>query len=260
VKYTKIRLELVDKVAILAIVRPEVKNALDFATLHQIGHALDRITSEPGIRAMVLTGTGGSFCAGADIMGMAAEDSTGATKALGELFNPLLERLHELPIPLICAVNGAAAGGGFAYALAGDIVIAARSAYFLLPFAKLGLVPDVGVTWILPRLAGFARASAMMLLGDRIPAERAEQWGMIWQVVDDAALLETALGIARKLADGPTIAFRLTRAALREAQNLTLRETLALEVHNQALASQTEDCGEGLAAMSQKRPPHFQGH
>jgi 2-(1,2-epoxy-1,2-dihydrophenyl)acetyl-CoA isomerase len=173
--------------------------------------------------------------------------------------NPLLEQLFALPIPVITAVNGGAAGAGCSIALAGDIVIAGRSAYFLQAFVNIGLVPDVGSTWLLPRLIGRGRAMAMMMLGERVPAEQALDWGMIYQVVDDAKLMATATELAARLARGPTLAYALIRQGVRECLDRSLSEGLSVERRNQRLAGSTQDFNEGVAAFIAKRPASFQG-
>jgi 2-(1,2-epoxy-1,2-dihydrophenyl)acetyl-CoA isomerase len=174
-------------------------------------------------------------------------------------FNPVLRQLLDLPCPFISVVNGAAAGGGCGYALAADVVIAARSAYFLQPFAAIGLVPDVGATWLLPRLAGRARATGMMMLGERISAETALDWGLIWQVVDDDRLDEVASSVARKFADGPTAAYRLMRRAIWAALDSTFEQSLAAERRDQKAAGTTRDHGEGVKAFLGKRSGIFTG-
>jgi 2-(1,2-epoxy-1,2-dihydrophenyl)acetyl-CoA isomerase len=171
----------------------------------------------------------------------------------------VLERLRRLPIPFVTAVNGAAAGGGCGYALAGDIVIAARSAYFLQPFANIGLVPDVGATWLLPRLAGRARAMAMMLLAERIPAQTALDWGMIYQVTEDAELMPAALAMATRLAAGPSVAYGLMRQGVNAAMEMSLTDTLAMERDNQRIAGKSADHMEGVNAFLEKRKPVFRG-
>lgn len=256
--FRMIRSDITNGVQIITLARPNFRNAFGIHTIREINAALDLVEITPSIRAVILTGSDGSFSAGADLSGMAAEDPQLSNQALEAVFNPLLERLASLPVPLVCAVNGVAAGGGVGYALAGDLVVAARSAYFLLPFAKLGLVPDVGTSWLLPRLTGLPRALGMALLGERVYAEQAEQWGMIWKAVDDNSLMETALDIAEKLASGPTEALSMTRKAFRQSQNLTLSESLALEAHYQRLAGLSPDCAEGTAAFFGKRQPVFQ--
>jgi 2-(1,2-epoxy-1,2-dihydrophenyl)acetyl-CoA isomerase len=172
----------------------------------------------------------------------------------------MIKALRQLSIPVVVAVNGLAAGGGCGLALVGDIVLAARSAYFLQPFANIGLVPDVGATWLLPRLVGRARATGMMMLGERITAERAEQWGMIWQAVDDDLLMETAMDIARGLAAGPTAAYGLMRHAIAQCAELSFDDALHLERTGQRIAGYTDDHQEGLCAFLEKRQPDFEGN
>jgi 2-(1,2-epoxy-1,2-dihydrophenyl)acetyl-CoA isomerase len=251
-----------DGVATLTLNRPEKLNALAPESLDQFIALLDRVRDENRARAVVLTGRGRAFCAGADLAdgGGSAQGPFDAGLGLERTHNIVVARLRHLPVPIICAVNGAAAGGGCGYALAGDIAIAARSAYFLQPFANIGLVPDVGATWLLPRLVGKARATGMMMLGERISAERAEQWGMIWQVVDDDALMNTAHAIARKLAAGPTVAYGLMRAGIAASLESSQAESLALEARNQRIAGRTNDHAEGMTAFFERRAPAFVGN
>lgn len=246
-------------VASITINRPAVMNALAPQTLRELLHAVDAVVEAGTARALLLTGTGRAFTSGADLAALRPEDAQDMGLGLELLYNPLLLRLRELPMPVVTAINGAAVGGGCGFALAGDIVIAARSAYFLEPFAQLGLVPDVGATWLLPRLAGRARAAAMMLLGERIPAETALEWGLIYQVVDDAELPQAALSIARRLASGPTVSLVMTRRAINAGLDSGLEESLALERANQREAGRTADHAEALAAFLGKRKPVFQG-
>nr|WP_242124303.1 enoyl-CoA hydratase-related protein [Sphingobium sp. Sx8-8] len=256
-------LDYADGIATLTMNRPDKLNAMSPESLDLFVDLLDRVRDEGKARVLVLTGKGRAFCSGADL---ASKDpkTGGRPKDVGSGLekghNVVSERLRYLPVPVVCAVNGGAAGGGCGYALAGDIVVAGRSAYFLQPFVNIGLVPDVGATWLLPRLIGKARATAMMMLGERIPAETAAEWGMIWQVVDDAALMDTAYAIARKLADGPTVAYSMMRQGIADALEMSLTQTLAMERRNQRLAGITADHHEGVAAFLEKRKPDFKGH
>ena len=263
--YEHILFDETDGVATLTINRPERMNALHIGVIAEMIDVVDKIRDGGTARVLLLTGTGRAFCSGADLAGGGAGGGGGgggpvdAGKVLETHFNPLLERLFALPVPFITAVNGAAAGAGCSYALAGDIVIAGRSAYFLQAFVNIGLVPDVGSTWMLPRLAGKARAQAMMMLGERIPAETAADWGMIYKVVDDAELMAQATAIAHKLAKGPTRALSLIRHGVRAALDTSLTEALMMERRHQLLAGRTADFGEGVAAFLQKRPAAFSG-
>lgn len=266
--YEHILFTEVDGVATLTINRPQVLNALHTGVIAEMIHAVDRVRDEGTVRVLLLTSTGRAFCSGADLSGGGAgggeesklpRSAPDAGKVLETHFNPLMERLFSLPVPFITAVNGAAAGAGCSYALAGDIVIAAKSAYFLQAFVNIGLVPDVGSTWLLPRLAGKARAQAMMMLGERIKAETAADWGMIYQVVDDEALMDTANALAAKLAKGPTQSYALIRAGIRACMDVTLTEGLMVERHNQLKAGRTADFAEGVTAFLQKRPAVFTG-
>jgi len=258
--YDHILFAIEDSVATLTINRPQVLNALSQHSLAEMTDALDR-TRDEGARVLLITGAGRAFCSGADLSPGQGSDASRRDMGQGleSGFNPLLERIARLPVPVVTAVNGAAAGGGCGYALAGDIVIAGASAYFLQPFANIGLVPDVGATWLLPRLIGRARATQMMMLGDRVPAATALEWGMIYQVVDDAALLDTARAMAARLAAGPTVAYGLMREGIARAATMSLSESLAMERVNQRSAGKTADHAEGVAAFLEKRKPVFQG-
>ncbi len=256
--YQHVRLELSPAaVATLTIARPETLNALSAQTVAELREAVDE-TVAGGARCLLLTGEGRGFSSGADLAsgGGLPED---AGEALEKGFNPLVEALFALPIPVVAAVNGPCAGAGCSLALAADIVIAARSAYFLQAFVNIGLVPDAGATWMLPRLAGRARAMEMMLLGERISAERAAAWGMISRVVEDEELAEEAVALATRLAQGPTLALGLIRRLAREAQQLPLTEALAAERAAQREAGRTSDFANAVAAFLQKRQPRFEG-
>jgi 2-(1,2-epoxy-1,2-dihydrophenyl)acetyl-CoA isomerase len=261
--YEHILFSEADGVATLTINRPAQLNALHLGVISEMINAVDRVRDEGTARVLVLTGTGRAFCSGADLAGGGATGGSGpvdAGKGLETHFNPLLERLFALPVPVITAINGLAAGAGCSYALAGDIVVAAKSAYFLQAFVNIGLVPDVGSTWMLPRLVGKARAQAMMMLGEKIPAETAADWGMIYKTVDDADLADTVAAIARKMANGPTLSYRLIRQGIRDSLDKTLTEALMVERRNQLHAGRSADFAEGVTAFLQKRPAAFKGN
>ncbi len=263
--YEHIVYDEADGLVTVTINRPEKLNALAAQTLEELIHAVDRVRDEGAARALLLTGKGRAFCSGADLTAGGSEEPRlpagppDAGAMLETLYNPLLERMRRLPVPLVVAVNGVAAGGGCGYALAGDIVIAARSAYFLQPFANIGLVPDVGSTWMLPRLIGRARANAMMMLGERISADQAAGWGMIYKAVEDDALMEEARAVALRLAAGPTRSYGLIRQGIADCLEIGLTDALALERRNQCVAGRTADHGEGVAAFREKRKPVFTG-
>ena len=244
-------------VATLTIARPESLNALASQTVDELRAAVEQAPGM-GARCLLITGEGRGFSSGADLAsggGFPAD----AGEALDKHFNPLIEALFALPIPVVAAVNGPAAGAGCSLALAADIVIAARSAYFLQAFVNIGLIPDAGATWLLPRLAGRARALEMMMLGERIPAEKAAEWGMISRVVDDEFLAEEAIALATNLAQGPTVALGLIRRLARDAEQLGLSQALAAERVAQRDAGRTEDFKAAVLAFLQKRQPRFRG-
>jgi 2-(1,2-epoxy-1,2-dihydrophenyl)acetyl-CoA isomerase len=250
--YQHVRLELSPAaVATIIIARPETLNALAARTVAELREAVDEAVRE-GARCLLLTGEGRGFSSGADLAsgGGLPED---AGEALEQGFNPLIEALFALPIPFVAAVNGPAAGAGCSLALAADIVVAARSAYFLQA------VPDAGATWLLPRLAGRARAMEMMMLGERLSAEQARDWGLIARVVEDEELAEEAVALATRLAQGPTVALGLIRRLARDAQALPLTEALAAERIAQREAGHSQDFANAVAAFLQKRQPRFEG-
>jgi len=255
-------LEVADGVAMITLNRPDKLNAFNEAMHSELAHAFDRIEAEESIRAAILTGAGRAFCAGQDlgdrVMGEGeAPPDLGDT--LDRLYNPLVRRIARLERPLVCAVNGVAAGAGANLALGCDLVLAARSARFIEAFCRLGLVPDAGGTYHLPRLVGSARARGMALLGEPIPAEQAEAWGLIWRAVDDDRLLEEATALARHLATQPTKGLGLIKRALLASAANTLDAQLDLERDLQREAGRTGDYREGVAAFLAKRPPVFRG-
>jgi 2-(1,2-epoxy-1,2-dihydrophenyl)acetyl-CoA isomerase len=256
--YEHVRLEIgANAVATLTIARPDRLNALSAQTVDELRAAVEE-AGRSGARCLLLTGEGRGFSSGADLAGGGGlPDDAGA--ALEKHFNPLIEALFALDIPLVAAVQGPCAGAGCSLALAADIVIAARSAYFLQAFVNIGLIPDAGATWLLPRLAGRARALEMMLLGERIPAERALAWGMIARVVEDQHLASEAVALATQLAQGPTRALGMIRKLARNAQDLPLTEALAAERAAQREAGRTQDFRSAVVAFLEKRQPRFEG-
>lgn len=250
-------------VARITLNRPDRLNSFTVAMHEALSEALGTVeTADPPVRALLLDAAGRGFCAGQDL-GDRAVDPNGAPPDLGESldarYNPLVRRLRALPMPVVCAVNGVAAGAGASLAIGCDLVIAARSASFLMPFSKLGLVPDTGGSWLLPRALGTPRAMGLAMLGERIDAERAKDWGLIWDVVDDDALAETALSLATRLATQPTAGLARLKRAIHAAAGNTLDEQLDLERDLQREAGRSEDYREGVAAFMEKREPRFSG-
>lgn len=250
-------------VATLTLNRPQNLNSFNAEMHAEIRDALRHIECDAAVRCLLITGHGRGFCAGQDLGDREiapGEHRPDLGESLERHYNPLIRKLRSLRMPVVCAVNGVAAGAGANLALACDIVLAARSASFIQAFCKLGLVPDTGGTWHLPRLVGHARAMALALLGERLTAERAEQWGMIWKCVDDAQLLEEAHALANHLATQPTHGLALIKRALNATWHNSLDAQLNLERDFQRLAGRTEDYREGVAAFMTKREPRFLGH
>ncbi|WP_010544248.1 enoyl-CoA hydratase-related protein [Sphingomonas elodea] len=243
-------------IAVVRLNRPDRLNALTPDMLDLLASTL-RQAAEEGARAVLLTGEGRAFCAGADLTASVGMRDSGA--ALRQHYNPVIATMADLPIPIVSAVNGAAAGAGASIALAADIVVMAQSAYLLLAFANIGLVPDAGATWLIGKAAGRARLLEMALLGERMPAEEALEAGLVTRVVEDGGLWQVAHGLAAKLAAMPTVALGLIRKQVGVALSGTLAETLELEAEHQSIASKTEDCAEAVAAFLAKREPHFKG-
>ena len=248
-------------VATLTLNRPEKLNAFTPDLHRELKAALEDAERDSEIRAVLLTGAGRGFCAGQDLSLRRGGRGGGAASgdSLETWYNPLIRRLRRLPKPVVCAVNGVAAGAGANVALACDIVLAARSASFIQAFCKIGLVPDAGGTYHLPRLIGMARASALMLLGEKLSAEDAARFGLIWRVVDDEALMPEATQLARHLARQPTRGLGLIKEALNASFANSLDQQLDLERDLQRTAADTNDFHEGVAAFLDKRPPSFTG-
>ena len=257
---SRVRIEIDKGVAVLTLNDPAVMNAAGEPMLDDILAAMDVVEDEAsGVRCLVITGAGTAFCSGANLR----DRGSGKAKPVGIVlethWHPLLRRLRRLHCPVITAVNGAAAGGGMALALTGDIVIAARSAYFLQAFRRIGLAPDVGSTWLLPRRIGVARAMELSLLGEKLPAEKALAWGLINRVVDDGAALDEAMKVARELSEGPTKALGLIRGLYWDSTENNFEEQLDLEFRTQRMAGATADFREGVAAFLETRAAKFRG-
>lgn len=254
-----IRLETVGAVARIVLNRPDRLNACPPSMAVEINDALAMLGDA---RCVLITGEGRAFCSGADLAASGQRSiagGAGSYKALTEAYNPLILKLSRLALPVVTAVNGPAAGVGCSLALMGDFVLAGKSAYFLQAFVNIGLVPDGGSTWILPRLIGKPRALQMMMLGERVSAETAELWGMIHKAVDDAALADEALALATRLAAGPTVALGTMRQNLARALESDLATTLLIEAEGQMRAGDSADAGEGIRAFLQKRKAEFTG-
>lgn len=263
--YDKINLSLAEGVAVLALNDPDTMNALSIPLQQELRHAIATVRENRSVRALLLIGTDRAFCSGADLSSMSgggvAGESLGQNvgRMMRELSNPLILDLQALPVPVVAAVNGAAAGAGVSLALAADVVVAARSAYFLLTFLpRLGLVPDLGATWHLPRLVGRARAMALTLLGDRLSAEQAAEWGLIWACVDDEVLMDEAQALAARLASAPRHAALEARLAFDAANGSDLPQQLAYEAMRQEQLADQPTFQEGVCAFLEKRRPNFE--
>jgi 2-(1,2-epoxy-1,2-dihydrophenyl)acetyl-CoA isomerase len=255
-------LDISDGVATIVLNRPDRLNAFDTEMHQRLQQTLDTVEATIEVRAVLLTGAGRGFCAGQDLSDLAAH-SGAAPPDLGDTlertYNPLVRRLRTLPRPVIVAVNGVAAGAGANLALAGDLVLAARSAKFIQSFCRIGLVPDCGGTWFLPRLVGPARAAGFAMLGDALTAGMAAEWGLIWRVVDDDNLADEAAALAHHLAKQPTQALAQIKRALLVSWGNTLDQQLDLERDAQRALGQSEDYHEGITAFLGKRPAKFTG-
>ncbi|BCW90916.1 1,2-epoxyphenylacetyl-CoA isomerase [Alphaproteobacteria bacterium SO-S41] len=261
--YQRLMVECDGPLAIVKFNAPASMNALDEAMRRELPEAMGRLLDDDGIRAILLTGEGRAFCAGANLKNMYAEQSDGDTPDVGSSLrngiNPMLVRMAEANKPIIAAVNGAAVGVGCGLALSADIVLVGRSGYFFQSFIRLGVVPDGGSSWVIPRLIGRTRAAAMTMLGEKIDAETAVAWGLAYRMYEDSALMPAARAMASKLAHGPTVAYGKIKHLLRASLQNGLVDQIELEAAHQQTAFATEDCREGIAAFVEKREAAFKG-
>ena len=257
--YETITVEVADHIATITLNRPERMNA---CSLDMAGEINDALSTMEGARCLIITGTGRGFCSGADLSARSERSISGGEGsyiALTRHYNPLMMNLARLNMPIITAVNGAAAGVGCSIGLAGDFVIAGKSGYFLQAFVNIGLVPDGGASWMLPRMVGKARATQMMMLGEKIGGDQAADWGLIYKCVEDDVLLAEARALATRLANGPTVSYAIMRKNILTAMENSYAEALLAEAEGQRIAAGPADAAEGGAAFMQKRKPVFQG-
>jgi 2-(1,2-epoxy-1,2-dihydrophenyl)acetyl-CoA isomerase len=260
--FENIQFDIRDGIAQLTLNRPDKLNSFTQAMHLEVRAALDALQADKSVRVLVLTGAGRGFCAGQDLSDRAVEPGAKGVdlgESVEKFYAPLVLALRALPMPVICAVNGVAAGAGANLALACDIVIAAKSASFIEAFCKLGLIPDTGGTWHLPRLIGHARATGLAMLGEKLSAERAEQWGLIWKCVPDEDLMKEALAMATHFSTAPTKGLAFTKRALQVSYANTLPDQLKLEGEMMRELGYSHDYREGVAAFMAKRAPQFKG-
>ncbi|HET6970870.1 MAG TPA: enoyl-CoA hydratase/isomerase [Phenylobacterium sp.] len=258
----KVKTSIDAGVGVITLSDPTTLNAAGLDLMAELTAAFNDLAYGDKVRAIVITGEGRGFCSGANLSGgsgsRATDPSLGPNQALLGAYNPFVAAMRKSPKPLVSAVNGVAAGVGVSLALASDLVVAAESAYFLLAFRRIGLVPDGGATWMLPRLVGKARAMELMLLGEKLPAKTAAEWGLINKCVPDAELMDAAMQYARALADGPA-SLGLTRNLVWESLDSAWHEQLETEAYAQGQAQRTADAREGVMAFVEKRPAKFTG-
>ena len=259
--YEKIDLAMADGLATLTLNAPDKLNAVSRKMVAELKECWEGLANDASVRAVLLTGAGRGFCAGADLADPDRESGAVADSgaALDKFFNPVIRTMRAMPKPIVAAVNGVAAGVGMSFAMAADIAFAAKSASFLQAFARIGLLPDGGSTWFLPRLVGDARARALAMLAPQISAEQAKQWGLIWDVAEDADLMKVATEVARRLADGPTLSLARIKEAMNRAATQPLSAQLDVERDFQRELGKSADFKEGVAAFLAKRKPTFKG-
>ena len=248
-----------DQVCIIKLNRPKVFNSFNKEMAMQMQTILDNCETNAEVRAILLTGEGKAFCAGQDLQEITDPNGPALSDIVSQHYNPIIERIRNIEKPIVCAVNGVAAGAGANIALACDITIAGESVAFIQAFSKIGLIPDSGGTFFLPRIIGMQKAAALMMLADKIMATDAEKMGMIYKVCADESLMEETLKVAKKLASLPTIGLGLTKRALNKSITNDLTAQLALEDELQTAAGKTYDYNEGVAAFLEKRRPNFKG-
>jgi 2-(1,2-epoxy-1,2-dihydrophenyl)acetyl-CoA isomerase len=260
--YEQIRFTQAGGIARITLARPDRLNSFTTQMHGELRDALSRVAGDDAMRVLLLTGEGRGFCAGQDLSDRAVAPGAASVdlgKSIEENYKPLVLTLRSLPLPVVCAVNGVAAGAGANLALACDLVIAARSASFIQAFCKIGLIPDSAGTWFLPRLVGDARAMGLALLGDKLPAEQAAAWGLIWQCVDDAELGPTVERLLEQLARAPTRGLAAIKRALHDSAGNSLAAQLDLERDVQRELGRSDDYREGVSAFLAKRPAQFTG-
>jgi 2-(1,2-epoxy-1,2-dihydrophenyl)acetyl-CoA isomerase len=246
-------------VATITLNRPEKLNSFTAQMAEETLHALDAAKADEAVRAVVITGEGRAFCAGQDLA-EATAPGVRIEEVVERQYNALVRSIRQLPKPVVAAVNGIAAGAGANLAYCCDLAFAAESAVFVQSFIHIGLIPDSGGTFTLPRLVGMQRAFGQMILADKVPATKAAEMGLIWKAVPDADLAGEVRTVAEKLATMPTLAISLTKYAMNRSQGNSLEQHLAVEAELQAIAARSEDCKEGVAAFLEKRKPVYQGH
>jgi 2-(1,2-epoxy-1,2-dihydrophenyl)acetyl-CoA isomerase len=260
--YENIVFEIDGGIAELTLNRPDKLNSFTEAMHEEVRDALAKVAADKSVRVLVLTGAGRGFCAGQDLSDRAVEPgakSADLGDSIEKNYAPLVLALRALPMPVICAVNGVAAGAGVNLALACDIVLAAKSASFIEVFCKLGLIPDTGGTYFLPRLIGSARAMGLAMLGEKLSAEKAESWGLIWKCLPDEELMAEVRAMARHFATAPTKGLAFTKQALQASPSNTLQQQLTLECNFMSELGRSDDYREGVAAFMEKRAPRFEG-